>query len=216
MGQNIPPHPPSHQPHTPGHQGHPHPEGLHQPPNGYSLTTSHEYLNHQATAHGTDISTGNQAGMPSLPAQQSSVATPDTGNGNNPGQQLANSPSPSYPTPPEGPYADNGPPGGPSFNSNGAFQYEGVTGAQNALHDRNHNLSFQGSPGGAVGGRVPGQCGRPGCGRPVSKAGDGTESTYCSSECVVGQCREVYSSWATGSGGVGPPPTSSQQAPQVK
>ena len=53
--------------------------------------------------------------------------------------------------------------------------------------DRNHNQ---------VGG--PGVCGRPGCGRPVTKACDGTASTYCSSECVVGQCREVYSSWAGG------------------
>merc|ERR1712203_1348393 len=45
--------------------------------------------------------------------------------------------------------------------------------------------------------RVPGQCGRPGCQNPVTKASDGTESTYCSSECVVGQCREVYTSWSS-------------------
>ena len=34
-----------------------------------------------------------------------------------------------------------------------------------------------------------GECARPGCRNSVNKAADGTESTYCSSECVVGQCR---------------------------
>jgi hypothetical protein len=57
-------------------------------------------------------------------------------------------------------------------------------------HDRNHNHPLLAS-------HVPGKCGRPGCLNPVNKATDGTESTYCSSECVVGQCREVYTSWAT-------------------
>ena len=43
-------------------------------------------------------------------------------------------------------------------------------------HDRNHNT-------------MSGKCQRPGCGNSVTKATDGTMSTYCSSECVVGQCR---------------------------
>ena len=64
--------------------------------------------------------------------------------------------------------------------------------------DRNHNQLVPPGEG-------TGQCGRPGCGRPVNKAADGTSSTYCSSECVVGQCREVYSSWANQS------PTCTQQ-----
>jgi hypothetical protein len=72
--------------------------------------------------------------------------------------------------------------------NNGAYSVTSP-GAQQA-HDRNHNHP-----------RVPGRCGRPGCPNPVNKAADGTESTYCSSECVVGQCREVYTSWATGSSG---------------
>ena len=75
--------------------------------------------------------------------------------------------------------------------SNGGQQFEG----SGLVADRNHNQL----------------CGRPGCGRPVNKAADGTESTYCSSECVVGQCREVYSSWAGGANGAQPSP-----APQVK
>ena len=85
-------------------------------------------------------------------------------------------------------------------------EYSGPTGQFDGYHpvsqDRNHNQLGQ-----------PGVCGRPGCGRPVNKAADGTESTYCSSECVVGQCREVYSSWA----GAGAPPTQQQPpTPQVK
>lgn len=85
-------------------------------------------------------------------------------------------------------------------------EYTGPTGQFDGYHpvsqDRNHNQLGQ-----------PGVCGRPGCGRPVNKAADGTESTYCSSECVVGQCREVYSSWA----GAGAPPTQQQPpTPQVK
>jgi hypothetical protein len=71
--------------------------------------------------------------------------------------------------------------------NNGTYS---VTSPGAQAHDRNHNHP-----------RVPGRCGRPGCPNPVNKAADGTESTYCSSECVVGQCREVYTSWATGSGG---------------
>ena len=48
-------------------------------------------------------------------------------------------------------------------------------------HDRNHNTPLTTT--------LPGECARPGCRNLVSKAVDGTESTYCSSECVVGQCR---------------------------
>ena len=75
-------------------------------------------------------------------------------------------------------------------------------------HDRNHNHPLA---------RVPGRCGRPGCPNPVNKAADGTESTYCSSECVVGQCREVYTSWATsgsalGSAAAGVPPAAAAAA----
>ena len=95
---------------------------------------------------------------------------------------------------PEAPYQR----GGPAYDS---FQ---------PPHDRNHN-----SPGYSPGGRVPGQCGRPGCHNPVTKATDGTESTYCSSECVVGQCREVYSSWSTHHNPTNPGPTQPLPA-QVK
>ena len=89
---------------------------------------------------------------------------------------------PSYPSPeaafcPEPPYLRGGASTNPHFDNP-------------TFHDRNHN-----SPGYTP--RVPGQCGRPGCQNPVTKASDGTESTYCSSECVVGQCREVYTSWSS-------------------
>jgi len=188
MGQNIPPHPPG-PPLVPHQQHH---QGPHLGPGTY-MTNSQEYLNHQAATHGTDISTGNQAGMPSLP-----TATPETGN-------TANSPSPSggpYPTSPEGSYcSENG-----TFNSNGNYYDNPSFNPNNlATHDRNHN-----SPGFQP--RVPGQCGRPGCQNQVTKAADGTESTYCSSECVVGQCREVYQGWASSS----PLPSQQPLPPQVK
>ena len=51
---------------------------------------------------------------------------------------------------------------------------------------------------------VPKLCGRPGCQNQVQRAPDGWQSDFCSNECVVGQCREVYTTWSSTSGG--PPP----------
>ena len=45
---------------------------------------------------------------------------------------------------------------------------------------------------------VPKICGRPGCNNPVQRNAEG-QSDFCSSECVVGQCREVYTSWTSNS-----------------
>jgi len=189
LGQNIPPHPPG-------------------PPSQQTpvyMANSHDYqLNHQVRAHGprTDISTGNQAGiLPSLPGtNQAATAAPDTGN------NTTNSPSPplschqSYPSPES--YSDT------SFHRGGNFDTSPFPQGSSG-HDRNHNSpSF--SP------RVPGQCGRPGCHNPVTKASDGTESTYCSSECVVGQCREVYSSWSTHHNPTNPLPQQQPLPAQVK
>ena len=92
----------------------------------------------QAAAHGTDISTGNQPGIPSLPP---AGATPDAGN--------TNSPSPLCP-PPEGSQSycqDNtnqagqsgGQGGGHQFSNPGMFSsYQGLAGLAGG-HDRNHN-----------------------------------------------------------------------------
>ena len=126
--------------------------------------------------------------MPSLPP-----ATPDTGSTSSPSPTGGPQPYPS----PEGSYCpENG-----AFNSNGSYNsYDNSSFNPNlATHDRNHN-----SPGFQP--RIPGQCGRPGCQNPVTKASDGTESTYCSSECVMGQCREAYQCYASNS------PIPSQQA----
>ena len=111
----------------------------------------------QPAAHGTDISTGNQPGIPSLPP----AATPDAGN--------TNSPSPG--DRPATYCQDN--------YSNIFPSYPGLVVAGGP--DRNHNTQLP-SPCG-------GECARPGCRNLVTKASDGTESPYCSSECVVGQCR---------------------------
>ena len=114
----------------------------------------------QTAAHGTDISTGNQTGgIPSLPVSHHVAVPPDTGSA-----------------------AASGGVGGPGevhHQVNGGPGY-------GAPHDRNHNT---------VTGSVlatssrPGECSRPGCGNSVTKSVDGTESTYCSSDCVVDQCR---------------------------
>lgn len=87
--------------------------------------------------------------------------------------------------------------------------------------DRNHNHTGgpQGVPSSSTGTGNSGSsssgmtiCGRPGCGRPVSKSGGvdanggantGNGPAFCSSECVVGQCREVYTSWAGANPGTG-------------
>ena len=126
-------------------------------PNVYNRTITLSRLPHiilifQPAAHGTDISTGNQPGIPSLPSAPL-PATPDAGS--------TNSPSP-------GDFCNT-----PHFSS-----YPGLL---LAGHDRNHNT--------AVSGECVGECARPGCRNLLTKAADGTESTYCSSECVVGQCR---------------------------
>ena len=42
------------------------------------------------------------------------------------------------------------------------------------------------------------RCGRPGCTNPVQ---GWTNSEFCSNECVVGQCREVYTHWSSASSG---------------
>jgi hypothetical protein len=50
------------------------------------------------------------------------------------------------------------------------------------------------SPGqyGGVVNRAGGKCGRPGC--PHFQPG---HAEFCSSECVVGECKEVFSSWSS-------------------
>ncbi len=68
------------------------------------------------------------------------------------------------------------------------------------------------------------QCGRPGCTNLVQRTPDGWAEEFCSNECVVGQCKEVYTNWSSGSntagnnGNGGPPPNpySSPAAPAVK
>ena len=95
-----------------------------------------------------------------------------------------------------GNYAAYDPAGYPVTSSSSSSS---LSSAAAQLHDRNHNHQLM-TP------RVPGKCGRPGCPNPVNTAADGTESTYCSSECVVGQCREVYTSWATTGGSAILPP----------
>ena len=54
---------------------------------------------------------------------------------------------------------------------------------------------------------VPKICGRPGCNNPVQRSPDGWQSDFCSNECVVGQCKEVYTNWSSSSStGTGPHP----------
>lgn len=51
---------------------------------------------------------------------------------------------------------------------------------------------------------VPKICGRPGCTNPVQRSPDGWQSDFCSNECVVGQCRDVYTTWSSSSTQQGP------------
>ncbi len=58
-----------------------------------------------------------------------------------------------------------------------------------------------GNPGGVPRDAGPQKvCGRPGCSNPVQRNADGWIGEYCSNECVVGQCQEVYTSWSSRSG----------------
>lgn len=63
------------------------------------------------------------------------------------------------------------------------------------------------TPGGSSG--VHKRCGRPGCSNPIQ---GWTSSEFCSNECVVGQCREVYSHWSSGANTAGQ--TNGQGQPQ--
>ena len=82
----------------------------------------------------------------------------------------------------------------------------------------------QGTPSSASAASHGKQCGRPGCTNLVQRSPDGWTEEFCSNECVVGQCKEVYTSWSSGSNPVnnsgtgGPPPNpySSPTAPPVK
>ena len=107
----------------------------------------------QAGAHGTDISTGNQPGIPSLPP---GGATPDAGS--------TSSPSPLA----EGSYcpSDNQQPAGQFFPSYPGLGLAGGSGGQQSQHDRNHNIHNTG---------LQHQLG--------TKQGDlgGGENNYCSS-----------------------------------
>ena len=63
---------------------------------------------------------------------------------------------------------------------------------------------------------VPKLCNRPGCQNQVQRGPDGWTNDFCSNECVVGQCREVYTSWSSGSQPPGAPsgPPGTQGGPQ--
>lgn len=48
------------------------------------------------------------------------------------------------------------------------------------------------------------RCARPGCTNPIQqRSGWGDNSEFCSNECVVGQCREVYTSWSSNANNAG-------------
>ena len=103
----------------------------------------------QPAAHGTDISTGNQPGIPSLPP---AGAPPDAGNTNSP------SPVCSAPEVSQSYGQDNtnhGAQNGPHYTNTGIFSnYSGL--ALAGGHDRNHNTAVVGA-------------------HLVTKLGDGTE-----------------------------------------
>lgn len=52
------------------------------------------------------------------------------------------------------------------------------------------------------------RCGRPGCSNPVQ---GWANSEFCSNECVVGQCREVYTHWSSSGSGTTTQPQAQQQ-----
>nr|XP_040567766.1 TOX high mobility group box family member 2-like [Lepeophtheirus salmonis] len=93
------------------------------------------------------------------------------------------------------------PNGSNSNNANGAHH----------LHQQHHPHSSSGSNSSNNRGRRPLSCARPGCNNPISSnEAWSSNSEFCSNECVVGQCRDVYSSW---SGASGPPSTAPPPPP---
>ena len=89
---------------------------------------------------------------------------------------------------------------------------------------KNSQQQQQGALSSGSGASLGKQCGRPGCTNLVQRSPEGWTEEFCSNECVVGQCKEVYTSWSSGSnpggnnGNGGPPPNpySSHTAPPVK
>jgi len=195
MVQNIPPHP---------HPAQPHPHQKLHPQLGAAtyVTNSQDYMNQyqqqQTTAHGTDIATGNQTGgIPSLPVhvvvppEPGSAPPPPVSSGvGGPGQQHHHVNGGGYVA---GQHDHNIAAVG-QHNRNiaavGQHDHNIAAGQHDrniavGQHDRNHN-TVTGSPM---------TCSRSGCSNSVTKSMDGTESTYCSSDCVVDQCRDAYQGW---------------------
>lgn len=195
----------------------PHPPGPHMPP-GY-CGESQEFLQ-QATGH-PELPAGSQPGITSLPGQ-----TPENGSRGTPRGPSGYGAPHEPPCSREGP---GGPPYSPPYGSGPPHlipsdrSHVGIPGSDrnhvsmpgsdrshlamtgndpnlpgsdrnHVTHDRNHNSTM-------YPGRTRGECGRPGCSNLVTPA-EAVDGSFCSSECVVGQCREVYTSWA----GQGTPP----------
>ena len=131
--------------------------------------------------------------------------------------------------------------GGPIHSPNGGSTSSGSSSGQTPLNTPTSASISSSSPNGCAASHAnkssqhqqgtassaPGhgkQCGRPGCNNLVQRSPEGWTEEFCSNECVVGQCKEVYTSWSSGSNPVnssgtnGPPPNpySSPTAPPVK
>ena len=69
----------------------------------------------------------------------------------------------------------------------------------------NSHFNYRGAESSAAPSAPQPTCRRPGCSNPVPRPLPGGEPLeYCSNECVVGQCKEVYSSWSGNDNNMGP------------
>ena len=111
-----------------------------------------------------------------------------------------------------------------SSQSNASQQSQNMPGSGTGGSSDDANSNSGGTTGTRTNSNPQARCRRPGCNNPIQRGVDGwNNSDFCSNECVVGQCREVYSSWSAGTNGQQPPPQNQQpqqqqyaNAPQVK
>ena len=129
------------------------------------------------------------------------------------------------PSSPSSQHSQHSPGAGDCRTSNGHLTASNGGGGTNALitttADSGATTTTTSSVNGGVG-ESSRRCGRPSCGS-VNPTTGGAE--FCSSECVVGQCREVYTNWSGAAATNGqpqqhqaqpaPPPPRSEYSPRV-
>ena len=95
------------------------------------------------------------------------------------------------------PSEHNGPSNGPSSLSISSVPSNGSNHSTTSTTNSQNSPKIPSIAKGSAGQGSGKVCGRPGCNNPVNRSPEGWSSDFCSNECVVGQCKDVYTSWSS-------------------